>query len=273
MSCSVCLRDKPAVARGLCNACYQRWRKSGTTDYQRKVGRSTCSVGDCSQVVVSNGLCDMHRQRMRKHGHIEQTRPDDWGAKGWGRDERHPLYNAWMYMRRHRAQHPMDQSWESDFLQFVADVGERPTPKHKLFSADSSKPIGPQNYVWKRAITERVEGEDEKTYMARAQRTYRKLRQEAFKGYDLKRYYGMTHEEYASMDADHGGKCAICGEVEAQLIRGKRVRLAVDHCHDTGLVRGLLCMKCNTGLGSFKDDPALLHAAISYLTKHIAEPS
>lgn len=268
MSCSVCLRDIKIVSRGLCNACYERWRRTGTTEYQRRGRRSVCSVGDCFDAVVSHGLCDKHRQRLRKHGHIEQTRSDDWGAKGWGRKDRHPLYNAWSHMRRHRAQHPMHPSWENDFLQFVTDVGERPSSKHKLFSANNTEPIGPDNYVWKRAVTERADGEDEKTYYARAQRTYRKLRAEAFKGYELKRLFGLSLEEYDDMHARQGGRCAICNQHEGREIRGRLLSLAVDHCHKSGKVRGLLCMDCNRGLGLFRDSPEALTAAIAYLTEH-----
>jgi hypothetical protein len=262
MSCSACLRDKPVVARGLCNACYQRWHKTGTTDYQRRIGRSTCSVGGCSKPVVSNDLCDTHRKRMERHGHLEETRSDSWGAK-----EGHPLYNAWAYLRRHGARHPVVDVWRNDFLQFVADLGERPSSKHKLFAADETRPIGPGNYVWKRAVTEKVPGEDEKTYQARAHRVYRSLRPEAFKGYDLKRMFGLTVEQYDAMFAEQKGCCAICGQRETHIIRGRKLSLAVDHCHSAGHVRGLLCSKCNTGLGSFRDDPVLLQAAIEYLAR------
>lgn len=55
--------------------------------------------------------------------------------------------------------------------------------------------------------------------------------------------------------------CAICGG------RDKNRHLAIDHCHDTGLIRGLLCMGCNTALGRFKDDPVLLRKAIVYLER------
>lgn len=53
-----------------------------------------------------------------------------------------------------------------------------------------------------------------------------------------------------------GGRCAVCGEEK---------KLHVDHCHDTGKVRGMLCFACNTGIGKLKDDPDLLLAAHRYL--------
>lgn len=55
----------------------------------------------------------------------------------------------------------------------------------------------------------------------------------------------------------HNGHCDICGQ--------KSVRLVVDHCHHTGKLRGILCDKCNFGLGLFKDDPSLLRRAADYL--------
>jgi len=54
---------------------------------------------------------------------------------------------------------------------------------------------------------------------------------------------------------------------------GKATTLAVDHNHDTGKVRELLCNTCNNGLGCFKDDPKLLQSAIKYLNKHKQENS
>lgn len=64
---------------------------------------------------------------------------------------------------------------------------------------------------------------------------------------------------YDQLLAKQGGKCAICGE------EANGNRLAVDHNHETGEIRGLLCHQCNTGLGSFRDNPQLLKQAIAYL--------
>lgn len=265
MPCSTCKRDVPVVARAMCAACYGRWRRTGTTEYQRWGRRSICSVGGCEGVVVSGGLCDTHRKRMARHGHLNDTRPDSWGAI-----EKHPLRNAWHHLRRHAARHPVAPIWLEDFLQFAVDVGDKPSPKHKLYSADDSRPIGPDNFVWKRAVTERVPGEDQRTYMNRAQKTYRALRTEAFQGYELKRRFGMTNAEYARMMADQNGLCAICGKPETAKHKtsGGSRSLAVDHCHNGGHVRALLCSACNTGLGSFGDDPDRLRAAIEYLERH-----
>lgn len=259
MTCASCHRDIKIIARGYCRACYQRWAKRGTTDYAPKRERQFCQIDGCGKPVVTHGMCDMHRQRLIKTGTVEKS---DWGAK-----HRHPLKHSWQWMMRHRANHPIDPRWE-DFLQFVMDVGERPSPKHKLFSANGNEPLGPNNFIWKTSITQRHEGEDGKTYAARAQRVYRAVRKEAFKGYDLKKRYGLNKEQYAALLEKQQGLCAICGSPETAEVRGEAFALAVDHCHDGGHVRELLCRSCNTGLGGFRDSVDLLREAIAYLEKH-----
>ena len=260
MPCNFCERDKTIAARGMCRACYSRWQRAGTAEYQRKGKYSLCHLNGCKKRAVSHGMCDMHRRRMERHGHIEETRPDDWGVK-----HRHPLYNSWAWLRRHKSHTPVCAEWLNDFLQFAMDVGDRPSKKHKLYVADDSKLIGPGNFVWKRAVTERVEGEDDRTYRARQQRVYRAVRNEEFKGYDLKKLYGMSLAEYETLHRAQDGKCAVCGEEEGLVIRGKKVSLAVDHCHETSRIRGLLCSQCNRGIGLFRDSPDLLEKAAGYL--------
>jgi hypothetical protein len=72
--------------------------------------------------------------------------------------------------------------------------------------------------------------------------------------------YGITADNFKQMFETQQGKCAICNE-EPKTKRG----LHVDHDHETGKVRGLLCHGCNVALGSFKEDVTLLNKAIEYL--------
>lgn len=74
------------------------------------------------------------------------------------------------------------------------------------------------------------------------------------------RRYGVTIDDYDEMMASHNGLCAICRRVDPE---GRR--LAVDHNHATGRVRGLLCRPCNTALGLFGDDLLHLESAVRYL--------
>lgn len=81
----------------------------------------------------------------------------------------------------------------------------------------------------------------------------------------LKRY-GITPEQYDAMLAAQGGHCAICPATEP----GGRGEWHVDHDHETGEVRGLLCSRCNLGIGLFRDTPGLLESAATYLRRHFA---
>ena len=77
----------------------------------------------------------------------------------------------------------------------------------------------------------------------------------------LKRAYGIGYKEYQTMLEAQNGQCAICGTTET----GKRKAFHVDHDHETGEVRGLLCGNCNSGIGNLRDDIGLLKRAIQYL--------
>lgn len=83
----------------------------------------------------------------------------------------------------------------------------------------------------------------------------------------LKSTYGITRKEYDDLFASQNGACAICLKPEISTYRGKTRKLAVDHCHVSNRVRGLLCMQCNQGLGKYKDNPLLLRRAAEYLEK------
>lgn len=87
--------------------------------------------------------------------------------------------------------------------------------------------------------------------------------------WNLENRYGITVEQYAAMLADQGGVCAICGQGEPNEHgrTGTRFRLAVDHDHETGRVRGLLCQKCNRAIGLLGDNPQRLRDAADYVEK------
>lgn len=81
----------------------------------------------------------------------------------------------------------------------------------------------------------------------------------------LKMSYNLTLEDYDRMYEEQGGCCAICGTHASAAVLGSGSRLAVDHNHETGEVRGLLCAHCNTALGKMKDSVSVLQSAINYL--------
>jgi len=83
----------------------------------------------------------------------------------------------------------------------------------------------------------------------------------------LKRAYGITLDEYEELLSKQDSKCAICGIDNNGKYRNKPRAFAVDHCHTTGKIRGLLCSDCNTGIGLLKDNINFLQSAIKYLNK------
>lgn len=99
-----------------------------------------------------------------------------------------------------------------------------------------------------------------------AARSFRKRRNDAYRARPevkiiiraahIRRTYGLSQAAYAAMIARQKGACAIC--------RLKK-KISIDHDHKSGRVRGLLCITCNTAIGSFHENPALLEASKKYL--------
>lgn len=83
----------------------------------------------------------------------------------------------------------------------------------------------------------------------------------------IRNIYGLSEEQYIEMFDKQKGKCKIC--TKSINFRGtvsdKYNSACVDHCHETGKIRGLLCSSCNRGLGFFSEDPEILHSAYKYL--------
>jgi hypothetical protein len=81
----------------------------------------------------------------------------------------------------------------------------------------------------------------------------------------LRKRYNITPDRYNEILEEQGGVCFICKGKETSVYS----KLAVDHCHATMKIRGLLCSHCNKGLGNFRDKIELLEAAINYLKRDV----
>lgn len=111
-----------------------------------------------------------------------------------------------------------------------------------------------QKYYW--SVNKRIKGIKPKR---------NKTEEEMSKYYrerKLKKKYNLTEEEYNIMLENQNNRCAIC-KSESSLSTTKHFH--IDHCHKTNIVRGLLCIKCNMGLGNFNDNIDYLETAINYL--------
>lgn len=82
---------------------------------------------------------------------------------------------------------------------------------------------------------------------------------------NLKSKYGLTEQEYMKIHEEQDGRCKICGEPETSK---RSLWLSVDHDHETGRIRGLLCRSCNTALGHAKENLEILYGLIFYIEEN-----
>lgn len=224
MPCSTCGNEK-VIARGYCSGCYWRMRRRGTVARKNipNQGR-VCSIDGCERPAHAKGLCAIHYDR-----------------------QMHPLYNTWKLIRK-RYPGEFPTSW-CRFDSFLADVGERPGPRHQLRRKDDGKPYSSDNVRWVKPVAKKD------CYTPEQRAKY-------VRDWTLQRKYGIDLQEYERMLSDQGGKCAICDAPP------NGDSLSVDHCHSSGAVRGLLCVSCNQMLGYAKDKPTTLERAIAYLARY-----
>ena len=138
----------------------------------------------------------------------------------------------------------------------------------KLWRLDTKRPFGPDNFEWRKK-TVMLSGETEKEYNARMRRETLARFPNFERDRMLRRNYGITPERFYEMLASQNHACAICERAENTLSRvQKGKRLSVDHCHETGIIRGLLCFECNTSLGKLGESVERLEAMIRYIKKH-----
>lgn len=128
--------------------------------------------------------------------------------------------------------------------------------KKQRYQADPAKHIAGVTR-WREANRERFNA-----YQRR--NNARPERKRALRDQYYRRTFGISADEFDALLDTQGGGCAICGK------RPERVAsLHLDHCHETGAIRGILCLSCNQGIGQFGDDPGLLDAAAGYLREGV----
>lgn len=108
-----------------------------------------------------------------------------------------------------------------------------------------------------------------------ATKKWKSANQNKVKNYYLNKGYSISIEEYQSMFDAQGGICKICLRPESMVDNrsGKVKNLAVDHCHESGKVRGLLCYNCNVAIGFLRDNSEVVQRAADYLKKTWIERS
>ena len=109
--------------------------------------------------------------------------------------------------------------------------------------------------------------DENKTRMRERAKHARKLNPGLFKKNKLKSTYGLSTEEYSSKMESQDSKCPICFKEISGEVNTKELRAVVDHDHQTGFVRGILCLYCNSLIGYCREDRRVLQAAIEYLKK------
>jgi hypothetical protein len=165
----------------------------------------------------------------------------------------------WKTARRQRSapwaaiqENPQIVGWPT-LEQFVAAHGEPPTEHHVLMRSNYSLQLGPGNAEWRLPWAKRAGHE------ANPRKSYNLMK------------FEISLADYDRLIEQQEGVCAICHLPESIPYKSAIRRLAVDHDHRTGNVRGLLCGRCNQMIGYAQDNPDVLEAAAAYLRAHAAE--
>ena len=137
----------------------------------------------------------------------------------------------------------------------------------KQWTTANKEHVKNKNAEWHELNRKRANAVRRKYYISNKEKILKKNRQKYaenpnyFKDIDLKKVYGITLEQYDQMLNTQNHACAICKKHKNEFAKA----LAVDHCHDTGKVRGLLCTNCNRALGNLKDSIDSAINAVAYL--------
>lgn len=244
---SVCVYDGCnliARSRGFCRKHYEEFCCKE---------KPKCNVEDCNKVCYCNNLCTLHYQRFKLYGRTEKYI--------WGQTQ-HPLYFIW---NDGKNKNKLCKEW-NDFKQFLKDVGEKPGDDYRFTRIDKKELFGPTNFKWKKFVKIK-ENETNIDFQRRRRLEREKISPGLERDCQLKREFGITLEDYNTRLKEQNFVCKICSEPEITKhhVSGKLKSLAIDHCHKTGKIRGILCQRCNRVLGKIKDSVDILDKMKAYL--------
>ena len=147
---------------------------------------------------------------------------------------------------------------------------EKTRVRHKTYRENNKEKLKANSEAYREKNKEKIRAwgrayyENNKEELNAKHKAYHKKNRDKKRARELKRKFGISLHEYDLMLTEQKGKCACCGIHQNELT----MRFAVDHDHDTGLIRGLLCHICNTGIGKLGDNIEGLMKALNYLEKH-----
>lgn len=225
-----------------------------------------CKIDGCEKPVHSKGLCQAHYRKMQRHGDplavVPLGRPRKEGATDHRRlseEEKEARRLARKADKTHCVHgHALtpENTYTTARGQKVCRICQRAAQqKYHGREVDMESPVGPSNANKTHCKAGHEYNERNTMYKSDGARGCKECHHRA----QRKRAFGVEWEAIDAMVRAQSGRCAVCTD---PFVGGT---FAVDHCHTTGEVRGLLCNNCNNGLGRFLDSPALLRAAAEYL--------
>lgn len=158
--------------------------------------------------------------------------------------------------KRYRERHP--ERVQASLDKWKKNNPEGPAKAAKAWRERNPEKVQDQE---QRRLSDPVKGPKKREQAKVHQQGYRKTNAREILSRKYQRKYSITIEQYEALFEIQGGRCSICDKPDL-----KR-RLAVDHCHETNRVRGLLCANCNNGLGRFKHNVKFLERAMFYLSE------
>lgn len=219
-----------------------------------------CCIENCWELVKRKGWCGKHYQQFYKNAPDYQARDKAFE----GEKRKHPFYMLWFERKQNNL---LCEKW-LNFKNFIDDIGSKPNGNFLLLQIDGTKPYGPDNFRWQEYLKKKS-GESNKDWWAR-KRAARILANPSMESdRNLRRTFNLTRKQYNDKLKEQNFVCAICKEPETGVSRSGGIKnLAVDHCHTTNKIRGLLCWRCNGTLGKVDDNVELLLEMIDYLNKY-----